>query len=372
MVIGNTRSYISQLVLHNFRNHENLAVNSNGKFVLILGKNGSGKTNVLEAVSILNAGRGMRNSTNSDIITNFDKNLAEWAVIAYYQHLESSKKILFGCNFKHTSSNGKKILKIDEEEIGKKTDILNFLRIVWLTPQMENLFLESPSVRRRFIDRMTFNFFPEHAKQVIEHEYFLQSRNKILSDVGWDEKWLTQIEQRIADLSVKIVDNRQKCLNIINSFLSTFSKTYLRPVFFMKGEVESQLETSNPIKVSDFIMEKLKRNRLNDSRIQKCGIGAHKSEVVVMDKEQNRHANLCSTGEQKSMIIALLLGQSHAIYQHSNIAPILLLDEIFAHLDERRKADLIAELSQTPSQIWISSTDTELDRLIGNATKIQF
>jgi DNA replication and repair protein RecF len=339
------------------------------KFSLILGENGSGKTNLLEAISMLNAGKGLRNAVNADIIRDFDKGLAEWAVNIEYSNSESNFEILLGCKFKYISSNGQKIIKINNEELKKKTDILNFIRIIWLTPQMENLFLESPSVRRKFLDRMTFNFFPEHAVQILEYEYFLQSRNKILGDIDWDFNWLNHIEEKIAELSVVIIHNRLKCIKIINSFLDTLNIHYLKPIFDINGEIEMQLKLDDGARINEFIESKLKQCRAHDARSQRCSIGAHKSEIVVVDREKNRHASLCSTGEQKSMIIALLLGQSYAIYSHSKIAPILLLDEIFAHLDDKRRGDLVLELEKTPSQIWISSTDLNLDKLIVNSKK---
>ena len=370
MTVNNLHSYISNLTIHNFRNHKILSIDSNAKFILTLGKNGSGKTNILEAISMLNVGKGLRNCKNTDIVTDFNKDLAEWAVNVDYLHTGLNHKILLGCKFKNTLPSGKKVIKINGEELKRKSDILDIFRVIWFTPQMENLFLESSSARRKFLDRMTFNFFPEHAKQVVEYEYFLQSRNKILSDTEWNENWLMQVEMKIATLGTQIIKNRTNCVKMINSFLNTFKTSYLKPLVFVKGEVENVLETDEVSIVDEFVTSKLKQSREHDAKSKRCSIGAHKSEMIVMNKEKNRIANLCSTGEQKSMIIALLLGQSYAIYNHSKISPILLLDEIFAHLDNTRKEDLISELRKTPSQIWISSTDTNLDKIVGNCTKL--
>ena len=369
MTLDNTYSYISSLTLHNFRNHQALRMGCDEKFMLILGENGSGKTNILEAISMLSAGRGLRNCKNTDVITDFNKSLAEWAVDVDYFNEKLNYKILLGCKFGYTSLNGKKVVKINSEELKRKSDVLNVLRVIWLTPQMESLFLESPNIRRKFLDRMTFNFFPEHAKQVTEYEYFLQSRSKILCDTEWDENWLEQTEMKIAALSIEIIYSRLECIKMINSFLGTFSTNYLKPLIFIKGEIENMLEIEKTSKVNGFITDRLKRDRIRDAKSKRCTIGAHKSEVVVINRENNRVANLCSTGEQKSMIIALLLGQAHAIYKHSKVSPILLLDEIFAHLDSKRKEDLISELKKTPSQIWISSTDTSLDKIIVGCKK---
>ena len=368
--MNNAHSYISQLTLHNFRNYQSLNIDCDRKFVLILGKNGSGKTNILEAISLFSAGKGMRSCKNTDIITDFDKSLAEWVVSASYFNEGVNYKILLGYKFGNIiSSNGKKVIKINEEELKKKADILNVLRIIWLTPQMENLFLESPSVRRKFLDRIAFNFFPKHAKQITEYEYFLQSRSKILSDIEWDKNWLEQIEIKIAGLSTQIISNRLECIKFINSCLDTFSINYLKPLLSVKGEIEDMLERAAISKVNELVSEKLKQSRACDAKSKRCSMGAHKSELIVIDREKNRYANLCSTGEQKSMIIALLLGQSHAIYGYSKVSPILLLDEIFAHLDSTRKERLISELKKTPSQIWISSTDMNADKMIAGCKK---
>lgn len=357
-------SYISKLELYNFKNHQNLEMKLDGKFVLILGDNGSGKTNILEALSLLNASKGIKNSKNSEIITNFNKQNAEWAVKVNYSNQNGDYNVLAGCKFKHINANGSRLIRINNEELTKKTDILNLLKIVWLTPQMENLFLESPSTRRKFLDRMTYNFFSNHAEYLLKYEYFTQSRSKILSDIEWDNKWLEQIEMNIAELSIKIIDNRFECIEIINSFLKSLTISYLKPTISTHGEIEEQLKISNPTKVYEYILESLKKKRNIDSKSKRCSIGSHKSDLLVMDGEKNRVANLCSTGEQKSMIISMILGQSYAIYNKSKIAPILLLDEIFAHLDDKRKENLISELEKTPSQIWISSTNTYLDNMI--------
>ena len=242
-------SYISRLELHNFRNHQNLEIKLDGKFILILGENGSGKTNILEAISLLNASKGIRNSKNSDIITNFNKQNAQWAVKVNYSNQNLDYNLLVGCKFNHTNSNGKKLIRVNDNELTKKTDISNLLKIVWLTPQMENLFLESPGIRRKFLDRMTYNFFSNHAEYLLKYEHFAQSRTKILCDIDWDNKWLEQIEMNIAELSLKIIDNRIECIKIINSFLESLTTSYLKPTITTYGEIEEQLKKENPTKV---------------------------------------------------------------------------------------------------------------------------
>ena len=165
-MVHNFQSLLHQLELINFRNHVNLKINAESKFVLILGENGSGKTNVLEAVSLLSGTKGFRNAKNSEIIFDFNKLNAQWGIKANYLNCESEFSLLIGCKFKNIDSNGNKIIKINNELLDKQTDISNIIKIVWLTPQMENLFLESPSIRRKFLDRMTYNFFSNHIMHI--------------------------------------------------------------------------------------------------------------------------------------------------------------------------------------------------------------
>jgi DNA replication and repair protein RecF len=369
-MVHNFPSLVHQLELINFRNHVNLKIKAESKFVLILGENGSGKTNVLEAVSLLSGTKGFRNAKNSEIIFDFNKLNAEWGIKADYLNCESEFSLLIGCKFKNIDSNGNKIIKINNELLDKQTDISNIIKIIWLTPQMENLFLESPSIRRKFLDRMTYNFFSNHISYIQKYEYFTQSRAKVLNDINWDQKWVEQIEMNIAELSLKIINNRIECLKIINAVLESLSIHYLKPKLSTSGEIEDQLKINKSTTVFEYIIKRLAKNRLIDAKSKRCSIGAHKSDINVLDRDKNRDANLCSTGEQKSMIISLILGQSYALYNLQKIAPILVLDEIFAHLDEKRKVDLIDELEKTPSQIWITSTDKNLDILFkDNYTK---
>ena len=371
-MVHNLQSFIHKLELINFRNHANLNINSKSKFVLILGENGSGKTNILEAISLLNGTKGFRNAKNSEIIFDFNKLNAQWGIKANYSNCELEFSLLLGCKFKSIDSNGSKIVKVNNELLDKQTNISDIVKIVWLTPQMENLFLESPSVRRKFLDKITYNFFSDHLSYLQKYEYFIQSRAKLLSDINWERKWLEQIEMNIGELSLKIINNRIECLNIINTFLESLSINYLKPKLSTSGEIENKLKAHKSTAVFEYIMKCLEKSRIIDAKSKRCSIGAHKSDINVVDREKNRNANLCSTGEQKSMIISLILGQSYALYDLQKIAPVLILDEIFAHLDEVRKIDLINELQRTPSQIWISSTDENLDKLFKKNSYTKF
>ncbi|MFQ3307276.1 MAG: DNA replication and repair protein RecF [Candidatus Midichloriaceae bacterium] len=351
---------ISDLKIINFRNHKELKLSSNNKFVLILGKNGIGKTNILEAISLLSASKGIRNAKNSDITNNTGALLKEWGIVANYKQNETNHKISLGCKTKSSSDTMEKILKLDDSNLKPKIDILKILRIIWITPQIENLLIQPQSILRKFVDRMSFNFFPEHAKDIIRYDYFLKSRNKILINENWNANWLKQIESELATLSISIIRNRSKCIELIDDCLEKLKTNYLKPKILLTGEIEDKIKNLDELEVIKYIENRLEKNRNIDKFSQRSSIGSHKTEVNILDKEKNQNAKICSTGEQKSMLLALMIGQSYAIYDHSKIAPIMLFDEIFSHLDNSRKEDLVFELKKIPSQIWITSTDMEL------------
>ena len=358
-------SYIHSIEIENFRNHNFLLLESNAKFVLLLGDNGTGKTNILESISLFANGRGFRNAKAEDILKN-DNRLHEWVTRIKYFSSKEYTEIMMAAKTIKNHHNMKKFLTINDVSQRQKK-VAEMMKIIWLTPQMENFFHEPMSVQRRFIDRMTYNFFPSHAKMISEFEYFLKSRNKALLECGGDNNFLTCLERKIATLSVSIVENRQYCLTKINNCLEKLSLTQLQPKLLLTGWVENYLAKHTNNEVIMLLQEKLFSTRSIDTLTKRCSTGAHKSELEVLERVQGRKAVCCSTGEQKSMIIALIIGQSYALYEDTRIAPILLLDEVFSHLDNMGKRQLIFELSKTPAQIWITSTDKDLANMINDA-----
>jgi DNA replication and repair protein RecF len=358
-------SYIQTLEIENFRNHKSLSLKSDAKFMLLLGDNGKGKTNILESVSLFANGRGMRNAKSEDILNN-NISCHEWVVRLVCENTGDISKLLMAAKLRINQLNMKKILKINDE-VKQQKKVAEILKVIWLTPQMENLFLESQSVQRKFIDRMTYNFLPGHAKLINEYDYYLKSRSKAMLEGSRDANFLACIEGKIAVLSIGIVQNRQACLNKINLCLQKLSLAYLQPKLSLRGFVEDCLQERTTAEAELLLQEKLLANREVDSLAKRCSAGAHKSELEVFEREMGRKARHCSTGEQKSMLISLIIGQSYALYEDTKIAPILLLDEVFSHLDEHRKRQLVEELGRTPSQIWVSSTDKNLGEMINDA-----
>ncbi len=354
--MGELLSSFLSIDLENYRNHTNFSLKSDKKFTLILGENGIGKTNVLEALSFFIPGRGLRDAKDEMVIS--DNGDSSYSIAkVHYNHNKQSYAFSIGWDLRENKV--KKTLSVDNTPLKNRKNILNFLRVIWVTPQVENLFLEPQSVKRKYIDRITFNFFPKHLDSLLQYNYLMRSRNKILAEKSYyDENWLSELEKRLSALNVEIVKNRNHCIKIINSFMLKMDFDYLKPSINIKGKIEDNIAEYE--KDISLLHKEFFNNRAIDGLLKRSNIGVHKSELEVFDGNNSRAANMCSSGEQKSMIIALLLAQSYAIQETTGIAPVLLLDEVFAHIDDKRKRELIIELEKTPSQAWITSTDLSL------------
>jgi DNA replication and repair protein RecF len=334
-------------------------LDSDAKFILISGSNGVGKTNILEAISLLAPGRGLRSAKFNDILRSAPKPANDWVVRSVIASQGDTNSIATAYS---KEDRVKRQIKINETIVKKQSEVLDYVRILWLTPQMDGVFMSSPSVRRRFLDRLTYNFFPSHAKNVAEYEYFTRSRSKILSEIKYDDIWLTNIEKRIADISLPIAKIRLESLQLMNSHIKSLKTKFLKPIMSVKGSVEEMLDESEGDEVHEYILQQLRNNRVRDARAKRSNYGTHLSDLKVTNTNKNIEAALSSTGEQKAMLISILLGQIKAMNELFNCKPIVLLDEVFAHLDDERKEQLADELKQLEAQVWITSTESDLSK----------
>lgn len=337
---------ITSITLTNFRNHNDFSNTAGRKYILIAGSNGIGKTNILEAISLLSPGRGFRNIKFSEI-PNKATNSNTWSV---YTELHES----FGGHRLGTGiiDSKKKIFRVNGENLQRQQDILQFIRVVWLTPQMDGLFLDSPSARRKYIDRVTFNFFPEHANNTLHYQYAMRSRNKLLVDNVSDDIWLTNLESSMVEYGKKIASLRLKSIEMLNDAMSSIKSGFLRPELKMDETFDADIDEAQ-------YKAELKQSRMKDLKRRGCSLGPHKSDVVAKHPVKQIEALYCSTGEQKAMLISLTLGQVIVLNKNCNIKPIVLLDEVFAHLDEDRKKQLLLELENLDAQFWITTTEID-------------
>ncbi|XVN42943.1 MAG: DNA replication/repair protein RecF [Candidatus Rickettsia vulgarisii] len=336
--------YLRKLKLSNYRNFQDFEISSGNNSVIIIGDNGSGKTNILEAISLFSPGKGLRSAKLDEVCKREENYCSTYGLLeSKLGPAEIITTIKRDTNRRFSEFNGS---KISNNELSK------FSSMVWLTPQMDGIFASGLSERRKFLDRIVYNFIPSHAKIVSKYEYYLHERIKLLEQEKIDANWLGVIEEKIAELSVEIIINRLKIIEEINKVIEDLDNNFPKAILSIDGPIEENI--SNNI---DFIKEQLLAYRNRDKVSNRTNFGAHKSDFMVTHKEKNALAKFCSTGEQKSMLISIILAQVNYSIKANISLPILLLDEIFVHLDEKRRDYLIEYFLNIGLQTWITATD---------------
>ena len=331
---------ISDLHLINFRNHRDLKLVSKAHTIIISGENGVGKTNILEAISLLAPGRSMKNCKLDEIITHPHNIIEEWGIHA------TVNGDLISTGYRPRSL---RKIKKNQEALRSQSDILSDLKILWLLPQMEGVFTGASSNRRKFLDRICYNLFPDHAKSIVKYEFYLASRMKLLQQNNTDDYWLKSIEMNLATLTKIINLTRINTINTITEYISGIDSKFLHPILELKSS------TFNYPNEENHILECFKANRELDRRSKRSNFGAHKEDLLVTHNMKNRKAELCSTGEQKSILVAIMIAQARAIKAVCNIAPIMLMDEVLAHFDLKKQINILEELCSLSSQVWITT-----------------
>ena len=237
--------------------------------------------------------------------------------------------------------------------------------MIWLTPQMENIFYEGASSRRKFFDRIVCNFFLDHASKLNEYEYYISQRLGLLQHNAPDENWLDILEEKIAAVSSIIIANRLDTLLKMQAAIDDLVSEFPKAILSLEGEIESIYHNQEEDGIIEYIKQNFRNTRLKDKFSNRTSFGVHRSDFLAIHSEKNMPIKLCSTGEQKAILISITIAQINAYLQIAKIAPILLLDEIFVHLDDRRREYLIDFLISTKLQVWITATDCRgIEKLI--------
>lgn len=343
------RVYLQKLHLENYRNFQVLDIKSNNNPIILIGANGVGKTNILEAISLLSPGRGIRAAKLEDI-TRLGEKCWTTSVL-----LQSKVGIAEICSY-FTIDNNKRCTEFNGTRIAN-SELSAFLNILWLTPQMEGIFLASASERRKFLDRIVYNFYNNHASKINKYEYCMQERAKILQHNIIDLQWLQIVEVKMAELSIEIAANRVNVLTYLQTAINELDHAFPKAILAINGAIELQLLSKTPHNMTEYIQYELKARRTQDKLSRRTTFGAHRIDLIVKHAKNNMPAQFCSTGEQKAMLITLLLAQVISVIKYTSVAPLLLLDEIFVHLDYIRKQDVINFLIASELQMWITATD---------------
>jgi len=362
---------VSRLMLTSFRSYATLSltINHSASVVVLTGENGAGKTNILEAISYLAPGRGMRGAALSDVQSAHHPQ--SWAVAGRITVASGEELITYQAGSGLDADNGRRTVRLDGETHSSSNILGQNWSILWLTPQMDRLFLEAPSGRRKFWDRLVLALVPDHASQVSAYERAMRERNKLLSADGWQQSgaWLNAIEARLASHAVAVALARVEALQALAPILAAQSSDcFPEPEIDLEGSLEEALLAG--AFASDLEAEFrtiLADSRAADANSGRQQMGVHKSDLLVRYKAKDMSAALCSTGEQKALLISLILGQAALICARNHTAPILLLDEVAAHLDANRRAALVRHLVALGSQCWLTGTDAEIFTEIAGA-----
>jgi len=345
---------VSQLTLTNFRNHKDFRLDLDQSPVVITGSNGAGKTNILEALSLLVPGRGLSRASSSDWQNYNDAN--PWGVSSVLKSSEIETRISTGKD-PLNNKNERRIICIDGKKIKNQQELTSHIVMSWVTPDMDRVLVNAPSSRRRLIDRMVYSFDPAHSGRVHRYEKTMRERLKILRDGISDDSWLSSLEIEMARTSVSIAAARMNMLSQLQNGIEDTEGIFPKAKLSLHGIAEDSLKEYPALIVEDKICDALKKSRNIDAQNGTSSVGVHRTDLKVIHLGQNCLAHLCSTGEQKSLLIAIMIAYVRVLMCFRKITPIFLLDDITSHLDNIRREALFEELLSLKIQSWLTGTD---------------
>lgn len=360
--IGTTaapRSAVRRLVLTNYRSYRAAALEVDARPVVLTGPNGAGKTNLLESVSFLAPGRGLRRARLSAICHHAlgaaETTPAPWAVAARVDTPTGQAEI--GTGLDPTPSDAeRRVARVDGTNLRGHAGLAEIVAQIWLTPRMDGLFLEGPSARRRFLDRLVFGLDPAHAGRVSGFERAMRERARLLK-TGGDPAWMAALEDTMATRSVAIAAARRDLVARLARASDDATGPFPRAVLALTGDAETWLDQDPALSVEDRLRAALAGARARDAEQGGAAVGAHRCDLAARHAAHDRPAALCSTGEQKALLIAIVLANAHLQARRRGTPPVLLLDDVAAHLDEDRRAALFAEIEALGAQAWLTGTE---------------
>ena len=350
---------IYRLALTNFRNYRAARLAVAGNLVVLTGPNGAGKTNLLEAISFLSPGRGLRRA-QLDEVASTDGD-GSWAIAAEVEGVLGLATLGTGID---PPADDDAILsrkcRIDREPVGSAAAFADHLRVVWLVPTMDGLFLGPASERRRFLDRLVLAVDAAHASRVAALERALRSRNRLLENREPDAHWLDAAEHETAEIAVAVAAARAETVNRLAAALAARRAegfAFPSAEIALDGWMEIRVLMSPAVEVEDHYRALLRDNRGRDAAAGRTLDGPHLTDLAVFYRDKSIAARDASTGEQKALLIGLVLAHAALVADMTGTAPAILLDEVVAHLDPARRAALFDALDRLGAQVWMSGAD---------------
>lgn len=366
-----TPSRITRLTLTHFRNYRTAALSTQAERVVLVGPNGAGKTNCLEAISFLSPGRGLRRATLGDVADN--EGDGSWAVSAEVEGALGLATLGTGIEPPQGETTPTRRCRIDREPVGSAAAFGDHLRMVWLTPAMDALFMGAASERRRFFDRLVLAIDSQHSARVSALDRSLRSRNRLLEDYrNADSHWLDAIERETAELAIAVAAQRGQTAARLVAMLDArgASSAFPQARIMLDGWMENALLTEPATAVEDRYRTILRDSRPRDAAAGRTLDGPHLTDLEVIYAPKSMPARDASTGEQKALLIGLVLAHAQLVAEMTAITPLLLLDEVVAHLDPDRRAALFGELEKLGAQVWMTGADPAAFVAIGSGSEI--
>lgn len=359
---------IRSLSLSHFRSHKAWSVEADGRPVALYGPNGAGKTNILEAISMLSPGRGLRRAQAEELIRRPEA--IGWKVSALIDSAGDRREVAT-----MVEAPGQRRSVLIDNKAAPQVALGSIMPLIWLTPAMDRLWAEGASERRRFLDRAVLSFEPGHGDRVLAYEKAMRDRNRLLKDGVNDPAWLSALEAQMAKAGAGMARARAETVSRLMGAQADAASSFPRAeiaieggaevgfagVIAAKGDVlahEDQAESALVLAFAD--------GRRMDAQAGRTLAGPHRSDLLAVFAPKGVEARLCSTGEQKALLISLVLANARALSAEAGAPPVILLDEVAAHLDQDRRAALYDEICALGAQAWMTGTGAELFEALGD------
>jgi DNA replication and repair protein RecF len=352
---------ITRLILQDFRTYASLDLAVSRSLVALVGDNGAGKTNLLEALSLFMPGRGLRRADLAEMAR--QPGPGGFAISVTLDTAFGDHRLGTGLERVTTEARAARVCRVDGANVSSPSAFAEYLRIVWLTPDLDALFRGPAGDRRRFLDRFVLAVDSEHGARVNALERALRSRNRILEDSPHNRLWLDAIEREVAELAIAVASARRETVQRLAALiLSTRDDDSPFPfaTLSLDGEIDTLVATRPAVDAEDCYRRILHENRSRDRAAGRTLIGPQATDMLVRHGPKDIPASLASTGEQKALLIGLVLAHAQLVGSMTGMAPFILLDEVAAHLDPRRRAGLFATLESLGGQVWMTGADPDL------------
>lgn len=359
---------VIELKISDFRNYRRLEAKPGAGAVVLTGPNGAGKTNLLEAVSFLSPGRGLRRAAYGDVTR--AGAAGGWAVWASVEGPAGQAEI--GTGLAAGSQGSRRDVRLDGTRNAAASELADFTRILWLTPAMDGLFGGPAADRRRFLDRFVAAIAPGHGRHVTAFEAAMRQRNAVLETAAPDQRWLDGLEAQMAEHGIAIAAARGDTVALLQGVMDKRpDDAFPQAGLAIEGELEAELAAMPALEAEDRYRDRLAAGRGADRAAGRTLVGPHRSDLTVTHIAKQQGARLCSTGEQKILLAGLVLAHAALVREmNAGFAPILLLDEVAAHLDAGHRLALFEEIARLGCQAWMTGTDDGLfDAVDGDASR---